>query len=397
MINKDSRRDFPKLLTLLSFLAAGLAIVAFGAPGPVLAAVLWSLAALGGGFVVGFLFAIPRATELTANSRLKVNNNLVEVSDWLTKIIVGLGLIHLSRAPVYLREAGAYVGEGLKPATAGGGPAPAQFAVGLILYFALLGFMAGYLITRLCLGPAFREADEDTATPSEIQTLMDSAGETDTGERKTLAAGPKAIAQRLAAQPLSEVPDEAERLAAWGCAKVDEGRFTDAIEAYRRALSLSPESPHFHYLLALALKYAGKPQSDVMRELEEARRLVAKGLEPEIRDRIYISYTFNALFLPPPEGFKLAREAALEYLQNPGAQTPPEILINLACAYGQEHASRAGDATAQAELRGKALQAAREVLDIDSSRKPRLRQLLSNDDLASFKDDLDFKKLLGLN
>ena len=80
------KRDLPTVLTLLAFLAAGLAIVAFGAPGPVLAAVLWSLGALSGGFVIGFLFAIPRGTELTANSRLKVNNNLVEVSDWLTKI-----------------------------------------------------------------------------------------------------------------------------------------------------------------------------------------------------------------------------------------------------------------------------------------------------------------------
>ena len=383
------KRDLPTVLTLLAFLAAGLAIVAFGAPGPVLAAVLWSLGALSGGFVIGFLFAIPRGTELTANSRLKVNNNLVEVSDWLTKIIVGLGLIHLSRVPVYLREAGAYVGEGLKSGTAGGGPAPAQFAAGLILYFVLLGFMGGFLITRLCLGPAFREADE--ATAGEIQKVLAADAE------KPLAAGPKATAQRLAAQPLSEVPNDAERLAAWGRANVDEERYPEAIEAYRRAVRLSPDSPRIHYLLALALKYAKRPQREVVDELEEAHRLVNKGLEPEIRDRIYISYTFNALFLEP-DGFNLAREAALEYLKNPGGRTPPpEILINLACAYGQEHALGRGDAQQQTELRDKALQAAREALDIDASWRPRLRQLLSDDDLASFKDDLDFKTQLGLN
>lgn len=305
------KRDLLTVLTLLSFLAAGLVIVAFGAPGSVLAALLWSLAALGGGFVVGFLFAVPRGTELTASSRLKINNNLVEVSDWLTKIIVGLGLIHLSRMPVYLRESGAYVGEGLKSGAAGGGPAPAQFAAGLILYFVLLGFMAGYLITRLFLGPAFREADE--ATAGEIRGVLAADAE------KPLAAGPKATAKRLAAQPLSEVPNETERLAAWGRAKVDEERYPDAIEAYRRAIRLSPDSPRIHYLLALALKYAKRPQREVVAELEQAHRLVNEGLEPEMRDRIYISYTFNALFLKP-DGFNLAREAALEYLQSPGGE-----------------------------------------------------------------------------
>ena len=390
MTPETLKRDLPTLLTLLSFLAAGLAIVAFGAPGPVLAAVLWSLAALGGGFVVGFLFAVPRGTELTANSRLRINNNLVEVSDWLTKIIVGLGLIHLSRAPGYIREAGAYVGEGLKSGAAGGGPAPAQFAAGLILYFALLGFMAGYLITRLFLGPAFREADE--ATAGEIQRVLAADAE------KPLAAGARATAQRLAAQPLSEVPNDAERLAAWGRAKVDEERYSEAIEAYRRAIGLNPESPRVHYLLALALKYAKRPQGEVVGQLEEAHRLIDKGLEPEMRDRVYISYTFNALFLKEPDGFNLAREAALEYLKSSGGRTPPpEILINLACAYGQEHAWKAGDAVAQAKLRDKALKAAREALDIDASWKPRLRQLLADDDLASFKDDPDFHTLLGSN
>lgn len=78
---ETSNREYPTIGALLACLVAGLATVVSGAPAPVPPAVLWSLSAHGCGFVVGFLFAVPRATELTANSRLRINNNLVEVSD----------------------------------------------------------------------------------------------------------------------------------------------------------------------------------------------------------------------------------------------------------------------------------------------------------------------------
>jgi hypothetical protein len=125
-----------------------------------------------------------------------------------------------------------------------------------------------------------------------------------------------------------------------------------------------------------------------------------KGDEPEMRDRIYISLTFNALFMPPPDSFTRSREAAEEYLKTPGARTPPEIWINLACAYGQEHAFRSGDAVAQADLAAKALRAANKALEIDPSWKPRLVQLLNtdggDDDLASLRSEPGFRALLGL-
>src|SRR5882762_1055624 len=61
---------------------------------------LWALACFVSGAAVGFLFGIPKILQ-TANSiggstttatayNQQVNTNLVEISDWLTKIIVGL-------------------------------------------------------------------------------------------------------------------------------------------------------------------------------------------------------------------------------------------------------------------------------------------------------------------
>ena len=82
---------------LSGFLAAGLAVVSAGSPGPALSAVLWGMAALGAGFIVGFLFAVPRVMETGTTARLRINNNLVEVSDWLTSPARSVRSSHFAR------------------------------------------------------------------------------------------------------------------------------------------------------------------------------------------------------------------------------------------------------------------------------------------------------------
>lgn len=85
-------------------------------------ALLWAFACFSVGALIGFLFGIPRvlqqdvipvskpapsgvtATSPTTESSidsysLKVNTNLEQISDWLTKIFVGLGLVQLQRVP----------------------------------------------------------------------------------------------------------------------------------------------------------------------------------------------------------------------------------------------------------------------------------------------------------
>ncbi len=66
-------------------------------------AAMWAFACLCAGGFVGFLFGIPRfapqseresavaARAATRSGGWQSNSNLVEISDWLTKIIVGLG------------------------------------------------------------------------------------------------------------------------------------------------------------------------------------------------------------------------------------------------------------------------------------------------------------------
>ncbi len=143
------------------------------------AALLWALASLVVGIIGGFLFAIPRVprssisakdpantsttSEMSSQSGigadggfgLGINTNLEEISDWLTKILVGVGLMQLRILPDAVRGIGYYVGQGL-------GANLETVASGIVIYFLGLGFLGGYLLTRMFVGPAFRLADQAT-------------------------------------------------------------------------------------------------------------------------------------------------------------------------------------------------------------------------------------------
>jgi hypothetical protein len=135
---------------------------------------LCDAACLAIGGLVGFLFGIPKtlqsnraagekpgtpgSSEESANDKgddfgQRVNTNLEEISDWLTKILVGLGLTELRQVPDRLQQASVYVADGI------GGKPERQFAWALIVYFTVVGFLASYLLTRLFLQRAFYFAD----------------------------------------------------------------------------------------------------------------------------------------------------------------------------------------------------------------------------------------------
>ena len=81
-----------------------------------------------------------------------INTNLDDVSDWLTKIVVGVGLVELRKIPgLLLRLAGMIAGE------LGSNQVP--FIIAVIVYFTIVGFMSGYLTTRMFVQRAFRIAD----------------------------------------------------------------------------------------------------------------------------------------------------------------------------------------------------------------------------------------------
>lgn len=139
---------------------------------------LWALACMSVGAAFGFLFGIPKifqsnrtsesaATE-AASYRQQVNTNLTEISDWLTKIIVGLGLINLGKIPGYLGNVAGILSGSINNNEPG---APhIAFAYGLIVCFPILGFLAAYLYTRLFLQGAFSRADQEAAQQQQNET-----------------------------------------------------------------------------------------------------------------------------------------------------------------------------------------------------------------------------------
>ncbi len=123
-----------------------------------------------GGFL-GFLFGIPRTFQNVSDnaaieSEVRANTNLEQISDWLTKILVGVGLTQISEIPTFLSKLSASLETDL-----GHAPGSSAFGLGIVFYFLLCGFLIGFLWTRLFLPSAFREADVITKLTEQFEML----------------------------------------------------------------------------------------------------------------------------------------------------------------------------------------------------------------------------------
>jgi tetratricopeptide (TPR) repeat protein len=138
-----------------------------------------SLLIAGGAFLIGlllgFLFGIPRTLqgdvdetktdEAKKNIYYKVNTNLEQISDWLTKILVGVGLTQLNKIPTLLRA----LSVNLKPAM-GNQSNSGLYGVAVLIFFSSCGFLTGYLVTRIYIGRIFKIADQ-SVLEKEIEDL----------------------------------------------------------------------------------------------------------------------------------------------------------------------------------------------------------------------------------
>ncbi|HZS54442.1 MAG TPA: hypothetical protein VFA65_08565 [Bryobacteraceae bacterium] len=195
--SSELRRDLRLTLVALSILiGAGLVVVScvaiWGSVERGYTAFFWSLACLAGGALAGFLFGIPRVFQTAsgadavksngptqtdsrsgnANGRgyqLLINTHLDDISDWLTKIAVGVGLVELEKMPRLLYQLSSVVARALTPQLDPAALVP--FIMALLLYFTTAGFLTGYLATRMFIQRAFRIADLGAIEPDRQRVM----------------------------------------------------------------------------------------------------------------------------------------------------------------------------------------------------------------------------------
>ena len=78
-----------------------------------------------------------------------VNTNLEQISDWLTKIIVGVTLVESKEVIDHMSSAAHMMAGSL------GGEGAVSFAFAILIYFSFSGLLGSYLLTRLFLQRAF--------------------------------------------------------------------------------------------------------------------------------------------------------------------------------------------------------------------------------------------------
>jgi hypothetical protein len=192
------------------------AVMAAGTAG--LNALPWCLALSAPGMLVGFLFAVPRVrpegtkqTPTDADSRESgrhvVNTNLEEISDWVTKTLVGLGLVELKSLPASIHRLAERVATGLTPARGIAG----SLALAIVVGAPTLGLLFGYLATRLLIQ---RDIVQSDLAVSDLEVRVTSmAVRQDVFSTALEVAAPGANPSSLAAPGEMPVDDELRKLA----------------------------------------------------------------------------------------------------------------------------------------------------------------------------------------
>jgi hypothetical protein len=126
-------------------------------------------ASLAAGALLGFLFGVPKSqstqsansgeavasgSAATTGSQFGANTNLEQISDWLTKTIVGVSLVELSKVPPLLNKLAQYIAAGMSAST----PQSQAVVLVILVYFISAGFLTGYLWTRVELTRAFNDS-----------------------------------------------------------------------------------------------------------------------------------------------------------------------------------------------------------------------------------------------
>jgi hypothetical protein len=270
------------------------------------------------GSLLGLLFAIPRALQAeqvlaagSVGSGYRANTNLEQISDWLTKILVGVGLTQIREVPPLLAALASYIAPGL-----GGGISAPSLAVAILIFFSIAGFLASYLWARLYLGGAFTQADIAAAaletSMNALQTSQTIAARVDTeaaNDTRVLSLVDRQLSMEAGVSPTPQSDLNAAVMAASSVARIHvyqvardlrsrtwkdpttKPLMERTIPVFRALIAADPEGK-FHRNHA-QLGYALKDQTNPAWTEAAAELTKAIEMRGDWRQQGYLYYEFN--------------------------------------------------------------------------------------------------------
>ena len=414
---------------------------------------LIGLAAASAGALLGFLFGVPRpisdlgastavaptatSTSTDANATQaspqstrttgtlpgpgwQASTNLTQVSDWLTKIIVGVGLVEATTIYQRLSALSVSIGGMLFDGMLG----TRLVIPSLMVAGAIIGFLYAYLFTQLFLAALMAYSAQKVASPfvgfaEAIATMSSfSAANPTVADPITRGGGTEPIpkssepthAQRMAADNLQtlslDIIDDPGTILAWARAAALRRDYREAARGFRKLL-LFVSTPDVLAEAARVLNANG--------EASEAKALLDSAVagrasvSPDVGSRIAFDSANLALYDPPPAGYT----RALELLRNETLSYDPkgELHILRACANAQKYRYE-GDrlsATESQKLRQEILEDLRRGLSLNPDNIAWVRYLWDpsalgktppgtpdrDDDLEIFHGDDEFRSLIA--
>src|ERR1700722_17532655 len=326
-----------------------------------------------GGFVIGLLFSVPRAFAVAGDITqpltrsvdsneagdsvqtrplYALNTNLEQVSDWLTKIIVGVGLVEAQHLTTFVWNAAVTLGGQFnqsEPSLDADGAT--TLAVGMLISFPLLGFLLGFLSIRLYISRAMRAADEDVLKPMPVRLQAKTVREIDrvyggfVSQASNAGSLATSVPQEEVDAPAVDAALQApldrlrspQDLIARGRAAFLKGKPEEAVEAFERALKVGGESPEVLLDYARALMRM-KPTdwNKVVAHLEKARRLMDSVTPLDVRKQILWELLNAYLYLPKPTGFTSAIALVKDY-ESEDLRDDVYSYVYLSAAHGQAY------------------------------------------------------------
>lgn len=218
---------------------------------------------------------------------MRIDAPLEDISDWLTKILVGVGLTQLGSIVDFGRNLAAWSAPGL-----GDRPESGFKGVTISLYFAVLGFLLSYMWTRFYFTSALRAADGG-GLRERLAKLerRDIQGSTDTValDLITRQLGPQDNASTVTEADLTRAlagASDERRIQAYNQAsRIRQDSWSDPSRKWRVAQTIPiwnalitsrPQNPDFRYFAELGFAQKDKPQPDyvaALKALSQAIRL----------------------------------------------------------------------------------------------------------------------------